>query len=184
MWLDDLKALAYDVEDVLDEFDTEACRRSLVEGSGQTSTSKVRKLIPTFHSSGVMFNNKIGKKMKKITQALDAVVKRKSDLHLREGVGGVSTVNEERLTTSVDEFEVYGRNADKKEITQLLLSGEGHGSGHKVRVIPNVGMGGVGKTTLAQTIYNDKRVKDNFDIRVWVCVSDQFDLVGITRKIL
>ncbi|RVX00297.1 putative disease resistance protein RGA3 [Vitis vinifera] len=185
MWLDDLKALAYDIEDVLDEFDSEARRRSLVEGSGQTSTSKVRRLIPTFHSSGVRSNDKIRKKMKKINQELDAVVKRKSDLHLREGVGGVSTVNEERLTTSsVDEFEVYGREADKEKIMQSLLSDEGHGTGRKVRVIPIVGMGGVGKTTLAQMIYNDGRVKDEFDFRVWVYVSDQFDLVGITRAIL
>ena len=180
MWLNDLKALAYDIEDVLDEFDSEARRRSLVEGSGQTSTSKVRRLIPTFHSSGVRSNDKIRKKMKKINQELDAVVKRKSDLHLTEGV-----VNEERLTTSsVDEFEVYGREADKEKIMQSLLSDEGHGTGRKVRVIPIVGMGGVGKTTLAQMIYNDGRVKDEFDLRVWVYVSDQFDLVGITRAIL
>ncbi|KAJ9685557.1 hypothetical protein PVL29_017554 [Vitis rotundifolia] len=182
MWLDDLKALAYDIEDVLDEFDSEARRQSLVEGSGQSSTSKVRKLIPTFHSSGVRSNDKIRKKMKKINQELDAVVKRKSDLHLREGVGGVSTVNEERLTTSsVDEFEVYGRDADKEKIMQSLLSDEGHGTGRKVRVIPIVGMGGVLGT---QMIYNDVRVKDEFDLRVWVYVYDQFDLVGITRAIL
>ncbi|KAL6328009.1 hypothetical protein AAG906_031353 [Vitis piasezkii] len=47
VWLDDLKSLAYDIEDVVDEFDTEAKQRSLTEGS-QASTSKVRKLIPTF----------------------------------------------------------------------------------------------------------------------------------------
>ncbi|XP_034703140.1 putative disease resistance protein At3g14460 [Vitis riparia] len=181
MWLDDLKALAYDIEDVLDEFDTEASRRSLVEGSAQTSASKVRKLIPTFRFSGVRLNDKIGKKMKRITQELDAVVKRKSDLHLTEGVGGVST---ELTTCLVDELEVYGRDADKEKIMELLLSDEVHDAGRKVRVIPIVGMGGVGKTTLAQIIYNDKRVDDNFDIRVWVCVSDQFDLVGITRAIL
>ncbi|KAJ9685558.1 hypothetical protein PVL29_017555 [Vitis rotundifolia] len=181
MWLDDLKALAYDIEDVLDEFDIEARRRSLVEGSGQTSTSKVRKLIPTFHFSGVRFNDKIGKKMKRITQELDAVVKRKSDLHLREGVGGVST---ELTTCLVDESEVYGRDADKEKIMELLPSDGLHDAGRKVGVIPIVGMGGVGKTTLAQIIYNDKRVDDNFDIKVWVCVSDQFDLVGITRAIL
>ena len=45
-------------------------------------------------------------------------------------------------------------------------------------------MGGIGKTNLAQIIYNDKRVQDNFHIRVWECVSDQFDLVGITKAIL
>ncbi|WKA02211.1 hypothetical protein VitviT2T_020426 [Vitis vinifera] len=40
VWLDDLKSLAYDIEDVVDEFDTEAKQRSLTEGP-QASTSKV-----------------------------------------------------------------------------------------------------------------------------------------------
>ncbi|KAL7179780.1 hypothetical protein ACSBR1_043061 [Camellia fascicularis] len=45
-------------------------------------------------------------------------------------------------------------------------------------------MGGVGKTTLAQFLYNDGRVDDHFDMKAWVCVSDEFDVVRITRTIL
>ena len=192
-WLDDLKALACDIEDVLDEIDTEAKRCSLVQGP-QTSNSKVRKLIPSFHHSS--FNKKICKKMKTITKELDAIVKQKTVLGLREVFGegpsdhrrdrheGVSSVNQERRTTClVTESEVYGRGADKEKIMELLLSDE-VGTAREVQVIPIVGMGGVGKTTLAQIIYNDKRVEKNFQIRGWAYVSDQFHSVKVTQQIL
>nr|CAN67431.1 hypothetical protein VITISV_015133 [Vitis vinifera] len=155
VWLDDLKSLAYDIEDVVDEFDTKARQRSLTEGS-QASTSK-----------------------------LDAIAKRRLDVHLREGVGGVSFGIEERLPTTslVDESRIHGRDADKEKIIELMLSDEAT-QVDKVSIISIVGMGGIGKTTLAQIIYNDGRVENRFEKRVWVCVSDDFDVVGITKAIL
>ncbi|KAJ3695073.1 hypothetical protein LUZ60_000450 [Juncus effusus] len=46
------------------------------------------------------------------------------------------------------------------------------------------GIGGLGKTTLAQLIYKDEKIKQFFDPIIWVCVSDQFDVVTIIGKIL
>ncbi|KAF8037926.1 hypothetical protein BT93_B0696 [Corymbia citriodora subsp. variegata] len=45
-------------------------------------------------------------------------------------------------------------------------------------------MGGVGKTALAQRVYNDPRVSSCFERRAWVCVSDVFDVLNITKTIL
>ena len=53
-----------------------------------------------------------------------------------------------------------------------------------VDLISIIGMGGVGKITLAQLVYNDMGVKEHFNLVAWVCVSDDFDVMRITKTIL
>ncbi|XP_058765130.1 putative disease resistance RPP13-like protein 1 isoform X2 [Vicia villosa] len=45
-------------------------------------------------------------------------------------------------------------------------------------------MGGVGKTTLAQLAYNDKKVQHHFDLTAWACVSEDFDVFRVTKTLL
>ncbi|KAF0901988.1 hypothetical protein E2562_011817 [Oryza meyeriana var. granulata] len=86
--------------------------------------------------------------------------------------------------------------ADTKASGKKRLKGESSRAGARpgraeakclgnVSVLPIVGMGRVGKTTLAQFIYNDPRVKAHFGVtRIWVCVSDLFDKKRITKEII
>ncbi|KAK9192539.1 hypothetical protein WN944_003232 [Citrus x changshan-huyou] len=45
-------------------------------------------------------------------------------------------------------------------------------------------MGGVGKTTLAQLVYKDDRVRRRFEIKAWTCVSEDFDVFRVTKSML
>ncbi|XP_065876468.1 putative disease resistance RPP13-like protein 1 [Euphorbia lathyris] len=82
-------------------------------------------------------------------------------------------------TSLVNEARVYGRHDDKKAVVELLKAADGDAN---VAVIPIIGMGGVGKTTLAQLVYNDNSLQ--FDFKAWVSVGEGFDVFRITKTII
>jgi hypothetical protein len=88
-------------------------------------------------------------------------------------------------TTSIlDGSNVYGREKDIEVVLGWLLKGEAAING-RVFVVAIGGKEGVGKTTLAQLVYNDDTVVTAFDLRAWVFDnSKDFDVVSITRTIL
>ncbi|KAJ9174562.1 hypothetical protein P3X46_013197 [Hevea brasiliensis] len=191
IWLRELRDLAYDAEDILDEFSFEVLRRKqqVEQRRGEGSSSKVWSVMLRFldhlNTHRVLFNMKMKSEIETINAKFQELIEKKNSLELREnGADDGSRKSLKRLPTSslVDERVVCGRAQEKEKIIQLLLSGQG--CGDRVCVIPIVGMGGVGKTTLSQIVYNDSRVVDWFDLKVWCCVSEDFDVVRVTKTIL
>ncbi|XP_066165857.1 putative disease resistance protein RGA4 [Oryza sativa Japonica Group] len=78
------------------------------------------------------------------------------------------------------EPKMYGRDAEMESIKNLIMGNKSN----DITVLPIVGIGGIGKTTLSQHVYNDPEIGNQFEIKIWVHVSDKFDVVRITREIL
>ncbi|CAL2237669.1 unnamed protein product [Prunus armeniaca] len=178
-WLDDLKHAVFDAEDLLDEINYEALRCKL-EGEAQTAnklTNKVWNLLPTSRNK---FYQSMNVKIQELLQRLEDFVQLKGALGLREDVG--RKVSQRTPTTSlVHEPSVYGRDKNKQNLLQVLFD---DASEENVSVIPIIGMGGIGKTTLARMLYNDNKVKEHFTLKAWACVSEDYDAIRVTKTLL
>ncbi|KAL6508866.1 hypothetical protein OROHE_021425 [Orobanche hederae] len=53
-----------------------------------------------------------------------------------------------------------------------------------LQTIPIVGAGGLGKTTLALNIYQDRLIEEHFDIRSWVTISQEYNIRQILKQVL
>ncbi|CAL8114183.1 unnamed protein product [Prunus armeniaca] len=178
LWLDDLRDLAYDVEDVLDKFATKILKRQ-IEGRDQANTSK--KVRSSF--SKLKLNFDMNSEIKKITERLQEISERKDKFGLK-GTGTSSKAWSRPPTSGVlGGLTIVGRDGDKAKILDMLSRDE-H-SNVNFHVVAIVGMAGLGKTTLAQFAFNNNSdIMKEFEPRVWVSVSDDFDVVRVTKAIL
>ncbi|GMN29544.1 hypothetical protein TIFTF001_002476 [Ficus carica] len=171
-WLDELKEVTHELEDLMDEIKAETLSCKLnSEGGG--NLNKVLALVST------SFAAEVEPKMEEIMDKLKLILSQKDVLGLKEG--GQNRPSRSLPSPLVEESDIYGRSRDKDVIVQFLLSDNVCGS--RISVISIVGMGGIGKTTLAQLVFNDDRVKGHFDIKVWVSVSDVFDVFKVTKTL-
>ncbi|RDY02187.1 putative disease resistance RPP13-like protein 1, partial [Mucuna pruriens] len=183
-WLLMAKDIMLEAEDLLVEID---CQFPGREAESQSFFKKMWN--PIKYLSVSSFEKDFESRMQQIIDKLETLSIQKGNLGLKEasgvgvGSGSGSKVSQRSPSTSlVDESETYGRDDDKELIFDWLTS-DTHND-NKPSILSIVGMGGLGKTTLAQLVYNDSRIESIFDIKAWVCVSEEFDIFNVTTTIL
>ncbi|KAL6277782.1 hypothetical protein ACE6H2_021383 [Prunus campanulata] len=82
-----------------------------------------------------------------------------------------------------DEKYIVGREKVVLEIVTTLINSS-NTQKNSLSVMPIVGFAGLGKTTLAKSIYNHDEIGRQFTIKIWICVSIPFEVKSILNKML
>ena len=184
IWLGELKEVLNDAENVLDEFHYRVLQKEVMKRYGSTS-KKVCHFFSTSNPLVVRFD--LAHKIKDIRKRVDDIAALKDKFNLAERLEDRKIINmhqrREMTPSFVNPLNVIGRDDDKEEIMYLFMD-PFENAGRNVNVIPIVGIGGLGKTTLAKLVYNDERVVSHFQLRMWVCVSEDFNVTRLIKEIL
>ncbi|CAL4888484.1 unnamed protein product [Urochloa decumbens] len=190
--LPNLKDAVYDAEDLLDEFRWYELKVQ-IEGN----STQLCPFIDFFQSVTQGSFNKVADIQKRLTNLSSQLEK----MGLREATPRFDKSLRPVTTSFRTEPKIFGREKELEEVIRLLgvPNGSSRSSSKRKRtsnaannqlrmsslpVLPIVGIGGVGKTTLAQEITTLKIVKSHFDKIIWICVSDEFDVERFTKVLI
>ncbi|XP_060670652.1 putative disease resistance protein RGA3 [Ziziphus jujuba] len=178
-WLERLEDAVYEVDDLVDKISTEALQQQVM--TGNIMAKQVRIFCST--SNQFAFRYKMGQKIRFLRRKLDKIADDRMKFHLETGLPldtHVVTVEPEEHSYERKE-NVIGRDYEQTEIIKRLFDMNNE---ENLAVIPIVGVGGLGKTTLARLVYNDAEVRKHFELVMWVNVPKVFDVKLVVKEIM
>ncbi|XP_037480240.1 putative disease resistance protein RGA4 isoform X2 [Triticum dicoccoides] len=191
-----LKDAVSEAEDLLDEF---TWYEKKVQVEGDTSRSPFIEFFETVVLGSFNKLNAVQLRLNHLSVQLDNIGLRGVTQHFDKLV-------RPETTSLPNEREIFGRDKELKQVLGFLnvpanlkrkratssisASTSASASNHvdsesrimSLPVLPIVGIGGVGKTTLAQHICSHHLVKSQFEKIIWICVSDDFDVKRLTEE--
>lgn len=186
-WLQRLQEVVYEMDDVLNEWST-ALLKIEIEGL-ENATGPQEKVcfflsLPCFCFRRVALRRDIAIRIQGINKELDVIA---SDKVKYEFTSIASDEGPERpkTTSYVNVTKVRGRDGEKANlVAELLNQNNSSQENRTLHTISIVGLGGIGKTTLAQLAYHCEEVTAHFPTRIWVCVSEPFDDLRVAKAIV
>ncbi|KAH0721650.1 hypothetical protein KY290_005744 [Solanum tuberosum] len=173
-WLNRLERVAEDAQNVFDRFRYESLKTKVVR-------SPLKKVSGFF--SHTAFKRKMSQKINNINKELTAINKVAKDLGLQSLMVPFRKILPIRETDSlVVASDIVGRDLDVAEIKEKILNMREEDI--VLSTIPIVGMGGLGKTTVAKRIYNDEHIKQIFEKRIWLCLPEMSETKSFLEQIL
>ncbi|VAI28438.1 unnamed protein product [Triticum turgidum subsp. durum] len=178
-WIKEVRELSYNIEYGIDSFMLSPCGESSRKPRGFKGRLS--------RCMDIMTNSKtrhcIAKKIKVLKQDAIEVSSRRARYKVDDVVSKPSRISiDPRLPAFFTEMtRLAGIDGPKDKLIKLLTEGE-VAIAQQLKVVSIVGIGGLGKTTLANQVY--QKLEGQFECQAFVSVSQKPDLKRILRNIL
>nr|CAD1843646.1 unnamed protein product [Ananas comosus var. bracteatus] len=183
-WLSELKSILHEAGDVFDDCRSEGGKLLDNELPSASSGLSILRRIPLISDiSSVLVRNKIADRIRKLNDRIDEVAKDAWILNLEQVKPESRAVSTSytRETCEIVEADVVGREIEDatERLAEVIITNDRR----NFQVTAVTGMGGIGKTTLAQKVYNNPRIRENFQVRIWICISQKYSAVQLLQEI-
>uniref|UniRef100_A0A0D9V6E1 NB-ARC domain-containing protein n=1 Tax=Leersia perrieri TaxID=77586 RepID=A0A0D9V6E1_9ORYZ len=160
-WIGQMRDIMLDSEDIIDIFD-----------AGHVDGCCVLGHLRTRHDLGVQ--------IRRIQTQLSDISRRRTEYAVQRPTEVSDRWIHGLLASSplVHDKDIIGLDRDLAMLLRYILD-----DGMELSVVSLVGMGGVGKTTLAKKVYNHPDVKKHFDRCSWIYVSNTMELGNVLREL-
>nr|UBY07480.1 NBS-LRR disease resistance protein [Dasypyrum villosum] len=173
VWMNEIRELSYDMEDSINDF-----MQSVNDGDTKPDgfLEKMKKSLGKMKA-----RRRIGNEIGDLKKQIIEVAERNARYKAREAFSKAknTTVDPRALAIFQHASELVGIDEPKAEVIKLLT--QGASTQEQMKLVSIVGSGGMGKTTLANQVYQD--LKGEFKCRAFLSVSRNPDIMNIMRTI-
>ncbi|XP_022934599.1 disease resistance protein RGA2-like [Cucurbita moschata] len=184
-WLKELQNTFYQIEDTMDEFKWDFEQ----EGTGKKVQAPFSCSHPISAHKFIRF-----RKMMRLRNHLDTLAARMYEFHLTEkhpdSIGRRKTAHSFLSTTEVSVRHMKPSWQLQYTLTDAPMTYDGDRYAELLTTFKSihgffliVGEAGIGKSTLAKFLYNDKEVVEQYLSRFWVCVKEGFDTQRLIEEV-
>ncbi|KDP40943.1 hypothetical protein JCGZ_24942 [Jatropha curcas] len=182
VWVKKVRDIAYDMEDVLDNFNL-----YLAHNHGHGLCACVNKSYHFIFSLKARYQiastmQDIKKRVREINetrQGFSMAGYTTSSRPSNARAAASSSIQQDALPVPLEDFNLLGIKEHKGKLIGWLVASK---SGREV--VSVVGMEGLGKTTLAKRVFGDARVKKHFKFCVWITLTQHFSTRRLLKEIV